>query len=150
MGHFNKFDKGRGGRGFGGGNFNGPKQMYSATCSTCGKPCEVPFKPLGDRPVFCKDCFRSQRDGAAISGPKFPLKSVGGGADSAMGGGITKGSIDSLHTKLDKILAILTAGGMAEAPKTDAAEVMVKKDAPIKKTSSGKKTSSKKSKSKKK
>ena len=36
--------------------------MYKAVCSECGKDCEVPFKPTGDNPVFCSDCFRSKRD----------------------------------------------------------------------------------------
>ncbi|MDD5081422.1 MAG: hypothetical protein PHC58_05485 [Candidatus Omnitrophica bacterium] len=26
-------------------------------CAKCNKECEVPFKPTGDRPVYCKDCF---------------------------------------------------------------------------------------------
>jgi CxxC-x17-CxxC domain-containing protein len=32
-------------------------QMYEATCSDCGKRCEVPFKPTGDKPVYCSQCF---------------------------------------------------------------------------------------------
>ena len=43
------------------GNFGGPKQMYPATCGNCGKACEVPFQPRGDKPVYCADCFRSMR-----------------------------------------------------------------------------------------
>ncbi|MFO0983682.1 MAG: zinc-ribbon domain containing protein [Planctomycetota bacterium] len=38
-----------------------PKQMFAVTCGACGKPTEVPFKPRGDRPVYCNDCFRQQR-----------------------------------------------------------------------------------------
>ena len=33
------------------------REMFKATCAECGKPCEVPFRPSGDRPVYCKDCF---------------------------------------------------------------------------------------------
>lgn len=36
------------------------KQLFRATCASCGKPCEVPFKPTGERPVFCRDCFQQQ------------------------------------------------------------------------------------------
>jgi CxxC-x17-CxxC domain-containing protein len=32
-------------------------ELFSATCSSCGKPCEVPFKPSPDKPVFCSACF---------------------------------------------------------------------------------------------
>ncbi|OGS69190.1 MAG: zinc-binding protein [Firmicutes bacterium RBG_13_65_8] len=37
------------------------RQMYAAVCSSCGKPCEVPFQPRNDRPVYCSDCFAQQR-----------------------------------------------------------------------------------------
>ena len=36
--------------------------MHKAVCSECGKDCEVPFKPSGDKPVFCSDCFRSKKN----------------------------------------------------------------------------------------
>jgi len=37
---------------------SGTRQMYDAVCSSCGRPCKVPFEPRGDRPVYCSDCFR--------------------------------------------------------------------------------------------
>lgn len=33
------------------------QQKYVATCSDCGKSCEVPFKPEDGRPVYCKKCY---------------------------------------------------------------------------------------------
>jgi CxxC-x17-CxxC domain-containing protein len=36
---------------------NGERVMYSARCGECGNSAEVPFKPSGDRPVLCRDCF---------------------------------------------------------------------------------------------
>lgn len=42
-------------------NSRGPRQMFKATCAKCGKECEVPFEPKGDRPVYCNDCFREMR-----------------------------------------------------------------------------------------
>lgn len=38
---------------------------FEITCAECGKPDTVPFKPKGDRPVLCRDCFRKQRQTAA-------------------------------------------------------------------------------------
>jgi CxxC-x17-CxxC domain-containing protein len=38
-----------------------PRQMYSATCAGCGNEALVPFQPRDDRPVYCQDCFQSQR-----------------------------------------------------------------------------------------
>jgi len=53
----------KGGGGGGGGGFGGrPREMHKATCSDCNKECEVPFKPSGDRPVFCKECFSKRKD----------------------------------------------------------------------------------------
>jgi len=57
---------GRGGYGGGGGGGRGgfgggPRQMFPATCAGCGKQTEVPFKPSGSRPVYCRECFQAQR-----------------------------------------------------------------------------------------
>ncbi len=46
-----------------GGGFGGPKEMHKATCAGCQKECEVPFKPSGDRPVYCKECFSKRKSG---------------------------------------------------------------------------------------
>lgn len=40
---------------------NGERKMYSAVCASCGKECQVPFEPHDDRPVYCSDCFRTQK-----------------------------------------------------------------------------------------
>src|SRR5713101_920514 len=39
------------------------RQMYSATCASCGKEAQVPFQPREDRPVYCSDCYQSQGSG---------------------------------------------------------------------------------------
>jgi CxxC-x17-CxxC domain-containing protein len=39
----------------------GARQMYSATCASCGREAKVPFQPTGSKPVYCSDCFTSQR-----------------------------------------------------------------------------------------
>jgi CxxC-x17-CxxC domain-containing protein len=36
-------------------------EQYDAICATCGRPTSVPFIPREDRPVYCSDCFQSQR-----------------------------------------------------------------------------------------
>ena len=54
-------DRGPGGPPRPGGYSSGPRQMFPATCASCGKPTEVPFKPSGSRPVYCRDCFQAQR-----------------------------------------------------------------------------------------
>jgi CxxC-x17-CxxC domain-containing protein len=56
---------GGGGYGGGGGGYGererGPREMFSATCSNCGKEAMVPFRPTSGKPVYCSDCFRSMR-----------------------------------------------------------------------------------------
>jgi CxxC-x17-CxxC domain-containing protein len=47
--------------GGGGGYDRGPREMFSATCSNCGKEAQVPFRPTSGKPVYCSDCFRSMR-----------------------------------------------------------------------------------------
>ena len=57
------------GGGFRRGGFNrggprrsfGPREMHKIKCSECGKEDEVPFKPSGDRPVFCRACFMKKK-----------------------------------------------------------------------------------------
>lgn len=53
-----------GGRGggdrFGGG---GERELFKATCASCHKSCEVPFRPSGDKPVYCRECFASNGGG---------------------------------------------------------------------------------------
>jgi CxxC-x17-CxxC domain-containing protein len=56
-----------GGGGGGGGGYGardrGPREMFSATCSNCGREAQVPFRPTSGKPVYCSDCFRSMRGG---------------------------------------------------------------------------------------
>ena len=43
----------------------GPREMFSATCSNCGREAQVPFRPTSGKPVYCSDCFRTMRGGSA-------------------------------------------------------------------------------------
>jgi len=35
--------------------------LHKAICADCKKGCEVPFKPSGERPVYCKECFSKRK-----------------------------------------------------------------------------------------
>ncbi len=55
---------GGGGGGYGGGGYSrdrGPREMFTTTCSSCGKQAQVPFRPTSGKPVYCSDCFSSRR-----------------------------------------------------------------------------------------
>lgn len=82
--------RGRFGRsgGFGGRRDSGPKEMHEVTCDKCKKKCEVPFKPTGDKPVYCSDCFRKDSGSRDRSGQSAK-------------------ELEQINAKLDKILKIL-------------------------------------------
>jgi len=44
-----------------GGYSSGPREMFSATCDSCGREARVPFRPTGSKPVYCSDCFSTRR-----------------------------------------------------------------------------------------
>lgn len=104
-----------------GGSFGGRDSarpvMHQAICSECDKECEVPFKPSGDKPVFCRSCFKDKGD----TGPREFKKRDFGGKDfggksfnkapfGKSSGGITKEQFEILNSKLDKILDVLNSG----------------------------------------
>ena len=68
------FGGNRGG-GFGGGRGSdrGPVSMHKAVCDECHKNCEVPFRPSGDKPIYCNDCFGGKKEG----GDRAPRKDFG-------------------------------------------------------------------------
>ena len=37
------------------------REMHPAVCAQCGTDTMVPFRPRGDRPVYCSDCFGAMR-----------------------------------------------------------------------------------------
>jgi len=77
-----KFNRGGGRGGFGGnrgygfsknkfrGNDRRDREvtMHEATCDECHKKCQVPFRPSGDKPVYCSDCFESKRESPRSGG----------------------------------------------------------------------------------
>ncbi len=67
----NRNSGGGGGMRSGGGR---DRVMTDVTCSSCGKATQVPFVPTGNRPVYCSDCFSTQRGSSSGS-------SYGGGGE---------------------------------------------------------------------
>jgi CxxC-x17-CxxC domain-containing protein len=49
-----------------GGGYSGGGGMSTGTtvvCASCGQTTTVPFEPKGDRPVYCKSCYRPKQGG---------------------------------------------------------------------------------------
>jgi len=49
----------RRGGGFGQ-NSRQERKLYPAVCAECGESTEVPFKPSGEKPVYCRQCFQKR------------------------------------------------------------------------------------------
>lgn len=45
----------------------GEKKMFSVVCDECGKDCEVPFRPTGDKPIYCSNCFAASGEDRSSS-----------------------------------------------------------------------------------
>ncbi len=129
-----------------GGRDFGPRDMFPATCSKCGNAFELPFRPSGDRPVFCRDCFGGvnaagistprtdaaprfekrdfeKRDFAA-SAPSFAPASRHETPDARIDE--LKRQLDVVQSKLDRVLHLIEAKpSAAVAPKPVVAAVTV-------------------------
>lgn len=83
--------------------------MFPAVCGKCGDQCQVPFRPSGDRPVFCSNCFKAQ--GGGNDRPRFAPKRFDGGGNRDAGARVSapdySAQFASLNVKLDKIISIL-------------------------------------------
>ena len=87
---------GRGGGGFGGGGRGGDRgrpEMHRATCADCGNNCEVPFKPTGNKPVYCNNCFKREDSfgGGGRGGDRGGFGGGGRGGDRGGFGGSGRG-----------------------------------------------------------
>lgn len=137
MGNFNRDRNQGGGRSFGGGGGrfgdrgDRPRpEMHKAICSNCGKPCEVPFKPTGSKPVLCSDCFRASGgperrpdDRPRFDKPRFEPRRDDR-QSSTTPAPQYKEQFDFLNHKLDKILNILMMATEAEMPKKTKEEMV--------------------------
>ena len=108
-GGFNKRDSRArsGGRDFDRPRRDGGLEMHEATCYKCGRQCEVPFKPMGSKPVYCTGCFKKEGDsGDSFSSPRetysAPRESF-----SAPKGKDYSAELKQINEKLDKIMKAL-------------------------------------------
>jgi CxxC-x17-CxxC domain-containing protein len=130
-------------------------EMFEAICADCGKTCEVPFKPNGRKPVYCRECFA--KNGGPLqsqdsSSNRFPPKRDFGNNSSYKpaykpeykpdvnnGVGELKKQIEAMNAKLDKLVWLMTEGNMSSnKPDTLVVETNNKKE-PVKKSVSKKK-----------
>lgn len=87
------------GRSFGGGRTGGGLELFDVTCAQCGTHTQVPFKPTGERPVLCRDCFKGGDSGPRDAPRSAPRGNAGGGDSSR--------ELREISEKLDKIMRAL-------------------------------------------
>jgi len=133
-----------------------PREMFRATCSECGKNCEVPFRPTNGKPVRCDDCFSVERNSDSRGGrdnfndrgprrefnndrpafrpqldrPAFVPSNAGSNDD-------TKKALAEISTKLDRLVTAIekmTSGTTIaqSAPKAEAPKKSEAKKAEVK------------------
>lgn len=101
----------RGGGGRGHGSRGERPQMHKAVCNDCDRDCQVPFRPTGDRPVLCSDCFDQAKSGGGGNDRRDNRRSFRNEtpAPAANEDAMKKveETIAKLDSKLDKIINIL-------------------------------------------
>ncbi len=127
MRDFDRNDRGRGGRRFGDrsgrrGFGAGDRMMHKAICASCGRECEVPFRPSADRPVYCSDCFEKKRNDGEYQDnrngrdfgerPRFEERrqrpfEPGNRGNRGQDFSQMTDQLKSLNVKLDKIISLL-------------------------------------------
>jgi CxxC-x17-CxxC domain-containing protein len=92
-------------------------EMFSATCANCGRQCEVPFRPNGNKPVLCRDCFQNNRgsdsqrpEQRSFDRPRFNRE------DNQTQAPDYRAQFEMLNAKMDKILDLLTEATEEVAP----------------------------------
>lgn len=125
----NKF--GNGGRRSHGNRDGGRLELFPAICSECKKNCEVPFRPTGEKPVYCRECFGKQRQipGRNSNGADGPRADFGrdtrpqreyqpGQARPQSDGGIdeVKRHLVALESKVNRILELMSKKSENPAP----------------------------------
>ena len=95
--------------------------MHKAICSECGRPCEVPFAPSGNKPVYCSDCFGKKKGSHSGGYEKRDFAPRGPVAHEARPQTQTqtqpqqrdtriddlKAQVDAINTKLDRMMKVL-------------------------------------------
>ena len=142
----NRFDGNRGGSRFGGrdggrpnfqkkswggdqGGNRGPATMHQAVCSECRKACEVPFRPVAGKPVYCTECFGGKKNAGfdSFSRKDFNVRIPAAEkpvVEAPAGNNDVNRQLQAINVKLEKLIQIADAlvraknGEQKEAVKT--------------------------------
>lgn len=118
MRSYNQNSRSGGGR-YGGRDFrrsSGRREMHKAVCDECGKSCEVPFRPSGDKPIFCSNCFEGKEGGSSRRPSRRGAGRSGFGKLDNTNKQLLE-QVNSLNAKLDRILKVIE-GSVEKKPVT--------------------------------
>jgi len=104
-------------------DFRRDKQLFDVICDSCGKKAKVPFKPSGDKPIYCDDCFASK------GGSRRPNQAA---------------QIEEINAKLELIMNALKIKMPREKETKKEVKKQAEKKAEPKKKAAKKKTAAKK------
>ncbi len=77
-------------------------ESHKATCSSCNAMCEVPFRPNGKKPVYCRNCFKANVPTTSFTGQPFTRPTESSDGD-------LKKQFAILNTKLDRLISAIEA-----------------------------------------
>jgi CxxC-x17-CxxC domain-containing protein len=77
-------------------------ESHKTTCSQCHAMCEVPFKPNGKKPVYCRNCYKGKETTTSFTGQPFTSTDSEGSNDM-------KKQFSILNTKLDRLISAIEA-----------------------------------------
>lgn len=78
-------------------------ELFKATCSVCGKACEVPFRPSPGKPVYCKECFGSTEGRYGDREAKQSFNANRRTGESIPTTAVGNGNIDALTSELKMV-----------------------------------------------
>lgn len=122
-------NKSYGAKSFGnkGGFDRGPREMFQANCASCGKTCEVPFRPNGKKPVYCTECFAKNGGPAKSDGfdkkpfnkpfaprPQFQSAPQTPRSDQAFND--LKAELRGVNEKLERLISLIDLSMKSAAP----------------------------------
>jgi len=97
-----------------------PMVLHDAICGKCGNKCQVPFRPTGDKPVYCRDCFSRMGGPSGASGDRFQKKDRRDFAPSSQGmqprvippsagDDEVKRQLEGVNAKLERLISAVQA-----------------------------------------
>ncbi|HRY62843.1 MAG TPA: hypothetical protein P5056_03690 [Candidatus Paceibacterota bacterium] len=78
-------------------------EMHDAICSECGKNCQIPFRPTGEKPVYCSECFGAKGDRREDRRERRSFGDRRLARNNFSGNDDLKRQIEGMNAKLDKL-----------------------------------------------